>query len=110
MAQYDALIIAFFFLNFSSCIDGIEAPGWNFVVMEGEVSWQSPDVTVLAQFQEAVIDQRHDELIENRGRMAELMVVDDWCWPYCWTHHSLRLGEFNCWTRIESMDLLGWPI
>jgi hypothetical protein len=38
MAQYDALIIAFFFLNFSSCIDGIEAPGWNFVVMEGEVS------------------------------------------------------------------------
>jgi hypothetical protein len=35
-----------------------------------------------------MIDQRHDELIENRCRMAEL-VVDDWCWPCCWTHHSL---------------------
>ncbi len=77
------------FIYFSSCIDGVEAPGWNFVVMKGEVSWQSPDVTVLAQFQEAVIDQRHDELIENRCRVAELVVVDDWpCWP-CWTHHIL---------------------
>jgi hypothetical protein len=35
-----------------------------------------------------VIDQRHDELIENRCRMAELVVVDDWGWPCCWTHHS----------------------
>jgi hypothetical protein len=28
-------------------------------------------------------------LIENRCRMDELVVVDDWCWPCCWTYHSL---------------------
>jgi hypothetical protein len=80
MAQSETLIEKKCF-DFPSGIDGVEAPGWNFVVMEGEVSScrDSPDVTVLAQFQEAVIDQRHDELIENRCWVAELVVVDGWC-------------------------------
>lgn len=56
-------------------------------MVEAEVSGQGASVTILAQLQNAVIDERHDELIENRCWMAEL----DYRWAAGGrTHHRLR--------------------